>query len=102
MKKNKLPNIVSTAILTLIVIFTWIVLSVLRIFMVKPSPEVSAEILKPVNATLDTNSLDTLEGRIFFERGDIPLPIFTPEESPLPEETVPPTEIPVPQETPLP
>jgi len=92
MKKNKLPNIVSTAILTLIVIFTWIILSVLRIFTVKPSPVVPAEILIPVDVTLDTNSLDTLESRIFFEKGEVVIP----------EETVLPTETPIPQISPLP
>jgi len=92
MKKNKLPSIVSTAILTLIVIVSWIVLSVLRVFMVKPSPVVPAEILKPVGADLDTKSLDTLESRIFFEKGEVVTP----------EETVLPTETPIPQISPLP
>lgn len=102
MKKNKLPSIVSTAILTLIVIVSWIVLSVLRVFMVKPSPTVPAEILKPVGADLDTKSLDTLESRIFFEKGEVVMPVPTPQESPLPKETVLPTETPIPQISPLP
>ena len=86
MKKNKLPNIVSTAILTLIVILSWIVLSVLRVFTTEPTPPVSADILSPINATLDTNSLEMLENRIFFERGK-DITQLAPEESPLPEET---------------
>lgn len=100
MKKNKLPSIVSTAILTLIVIVSWIVLSVLRVFMVKPSPTVPAEILNPVGDVLDTKSLDTLESRIFFKKGEVVTPVSTPEESPLPEETVLPTALPT--ETPIP
>lgn len=86
MKKNKLPNIVTMAILTLITIVSWIVLSVLRVFTAEPAPPVPAAILSPIDATLDTNSLDMLENRIFFERGK-DITNLIPEESPLPEET---------------
>ncbi|MFH1863881.1 MAG: hypothetical protein ABIJ85_03175 [bacterium] len=96
MKKNKLPSIVTTAVLTSITIVTWIVFSVLRIFTSKPDSPVPPNILKPINGNLETNSLDTLEGKIFFENGEniTTLPTPTPENTVIPEET------PVPEESP--
>lgn len=55
--------------------------------MVKPSPAVPAGILEPVGDVLDTKSLDTLETRIFFEKGEVVMPVPTPQVSPLPQET---------------
>ncbi len=81
MKTNKLPGIVTLAILTLITIFSWIVLSVLRVFTTEPALPIPAGILDSVNATLDTNSLEMLESRLFFEKGK---DITQPKETPLP------------------
>lgn len=95
MKKNKLPSIVTTAILTSITIVGWIVFGVLRVFTAKPAPPVPADILNPVSPNFDTESLGTLENRIFFEKGEN-ITNLVPEEPPLPEET------PVPEESPTP
>lgn len=107
MKKNKLPNLVTIVALTTITVISWIFLSVLRVFTVKPAPPIPANILKPVKATLDTGSLDAIESRIYFEKGEnitqpageentTDLTNIVPEESPIPEES------PVPEESPLP
>lgn len=72
MKKNKAPSIVAIAVLTLITVVFWIFFSVLRLLSTKPAVSVPDEILAPINPTLDTNVLNSLQQRYYLEAGQIP------------------------------
>ncbi len=69
MKKRQSPFLVKFAILTLITSFVWISFDVYRAFTERPAPSVSAEILAPVDPTLDTGLLDKLTNRVYFVEG---------------------------------
>lgn len=67
MQNQKLPNLVTIAVLTVITIFFWIGLEVYRVLSTKPAPSVPEEILAPLNPELDTITLDKLEERVYLE-----------------------------------
>jgi hypothetical protein len=71
MKKRKTPQAVTTMILTLITIFFWAGFEVYRSFTTKPIPPVPAEILNPLDPTLDTASLNSLNQRLFLNENEI-------------------------------
>jgi hypothetical protein len=71
MKKRKTPTAVTTAILTLITIFCWAGFEVYRSLTIKPIPPVPAEILNPLDPTLDTASLNSLNQRLFLNENEI-------------------------------
>lgn len=81
MKKPKAPKLVTVAIITTITIVIWVFFSVYRVLTKEPETSVPSEILAPINPTLNTNSLDSLETRIYFEEGEVvALPTPTPQE----------------------
>ncbi len=90
MNKSKVPSLVSIAILTAITSVFWIFFSVYRIFTTKPAPKVPEEILAPISPELDKVAIGKVQGRIFFEEGQIPqtsvtlAPTSTPSSSPSP------------------
>lgn len=89
MKKPKAPKLITVAILTTITIVTWIFFSVYNVLTKKPPVTVPEEILAPVDPTLNSQALDKLENRIYFEENDVAaLPTPTPEEEEPPEEGV--------------
>lgn len=108
MKKAKIPGIVTTAIITTITIFTWIVFSVYRAFTTTPPVSVPPEVLVPLSPELDDQSLARLSERLYFEEGQTqavlipeeltqeptPTPSPIPLESPTPEATLSATPIP--------
>lgn len=63
-QKNKLPGLVTIAILTVITVIFWTGLEVFRELTVKPEPTVAAEILAPLNPNLDVDSLNKIQKRI--------------------------------------
>lgn len=98
MKGFKTPTAVTTLILTLITIFFWAGFEIYRSFTVKPAPPVPVPILKPLDPTLDTKSLDSLQSRIFLDDSQIgttvlvtttPNPTLTPSATASPVEATP-------------
>jgi hypothetical protein len=92
MKKPRAPRLVTTAITTTITIIFWIFFTLYQVFITKPAPSVEPELLEPINPTLNTDILDKIGNRDFFEEGSFtPLnliqlpqeestPVITPEE----------------------
>ena len=80
MKKPKPPSIVTIAAMTLITVVFWTFFSVFRIFTSKSPTDVPESVLKPINASLDTEALGALEERNYLEPNEIPEIIYsTPE-----------------------
>ncbi len=69
--KKKTPAIVKTGILTAITVIVWIVFEVVKILMSKAPPAVSADILAPVNPTLDESALNKLQNRMYINPEEI-------------------------------
>lgn len=99
MKKNKLPNLVSILILTLLTSIVWISLSVYRAFTNKQPESVPQEVSKPLTPSLDSDTIKLIESGVFISSSEIPDDVTTGTVSqtsngtePLPEPT--PTEIP--------
>jgi len=72
MKKTKLPNLIPVLILTLITVVMWIFLDVFRILKKVPELVVPTEISQPLTPTLDQNSINQIESRIFLNDSQIP------------------------------
>ena len=70
MKELKAPRPVIVAIFTTMTIILWVFFSVYRILTAKTPPIVPPEILAPVNPVLNTQDLEKLEGRTFFEKSE--------------------------------
>ncbi|CAN5341781.1 hypothetical protein BH10PAT1_BH10PAT1_1940 [soil metagenome] len=113
MKKKRAPTAVTTAILTLITIFFWVGFEVYHSIIAKPAPPVAAEIINPLDPTLDTKSLDEIKNRQFLDENTLntiptiaPIIVETPLPSPTPVETASasatPTETPSPSPSSLP
>lgn len=71
MKKTKTPTLVILSILTVITIVIWIVFSIVRVWTKPESIDISSKILKPLSPTLDSESLNQLNQRIFFSEREI-------------------------------
>jgi hypothetical protein len=93
--KRKTPSAVVTAILTLTTIFAWVGFEVYRSFTTKSPPQVPAEIINPLDPTLDTQTLNSLGQRVFVENSQITVssPSPTPSPSPLGLESPSPTPV---------
>lgn len=90
MKKPKAPKLVTVAIFTTITIIFWIFFSLYKILTSNPSVNIPPEILEPLTPTLDTQLLEGIPDRIFFEEGQVSTPIVTQPpivEGPQPEES---------------
>ncbi|HJX59200.1 hypothetical protein A2V61_03740 [Candidatus Woesebacteria bacterium RBG_19FT_COMBO_47_8] len=94
MKKYKTPNLVTLVVLTTITIVFWVFFSVYRAFTQQPTPAPSPEILEPFSPELDKETLGKIQGRRFFEEGEIPqisVAVTTPTATPTLEATASPT-----------
>jgi len=109
MKKNKLPSLVTTLILTLITSVFWVSLSAYRAFTAKPSDSVPKEISDPIVLTLDQTAIKKIESGIFLDSSQVPENVVTapsptvltqPAELPLPTPTPETTPAPIPSPTP--
>lgn len=89
MKKTNLPSLVTISILTVITVIFWIIFSIIRIFTTEPDIKVASEVLEPIDPTLDTETLNNVQGRTFFSTGQtiLTLPSPLPEVSPSPTAT---------------
>ena len=87
MKKTRRPKILTLAILTTLTILTWISFEVWRAF-TKPQPiQTDAQILAPLDSTLDTSIIDKLKGYTFLPDSDARrgvVPTQEPQASPTP------------------
>jgi len=72
MKKNKLPSIITILILTLVTVVAWISLNIYWALSKKPAPIVPQEVSEPLTPTLDTDSLDRIQSRLFLNDSQIP------------------------------
>lgn len=101
MKKGKLPSVVTVLILTLITAVMWVSLNVYRSLTEKPPPAIPPEISEPLDPSLDIQTLNQIQSRLFLEESEIPIVAATPETSPTPS-TLTPNPSPTPLTTPLP
>ncbi len=69
MKRDKNPSYIKIGIFTVITTLCWIILSAYRTLNSKPAPILSSKILAPFSPVLDTNKIEEMQGRIFFEEG---------------------------------
>jgi hypothetical protein len=83
MRKLKVPNLVTIAILTVITVVFWIAFGVFRIFSAKSETSVPNEVLIPLDPTLDKDVVDKIGQRIYFDKGlsfeTVPVQTATPE-----------------------
>jgi len=92
MKKPKVPELVTTAIITTVTIFSWIAFSVYRAFITTPTVNVPPEILAPLSPELDTDTLSRVGDRLYFEEGQtVPVLIPQPTEEVTPNPSVSPS-----------
>lgn len=113
MKKDKLPNLISILILTLITAVVWIALSIYRTITTKPAPAVPANISQSLSPTLNQNAVSKIESSIFLSGNQIPqnvatgattapsIPTLPPLATPTPSATASATPIATPSSTPL-
>ena|SRR3989344_4838269 len=103
MKEDKTPSYIRVGILTVITTISWIFFSAYRTLTAKPAPNVPAKVLAPFNPTLDTEKISQIEGRAFYEEGQVQsLNLATPSPTPTVEPTASPIPTPTPTETPAP
>lgn len=87
-KKIKAPNIVIIGILTLITIVFWVVFSVIEAVRTPQKVDVPASILNPLNPSLNTEAINSIQQRIFYTDDQIGQSIIAlPSPSPTPEPT---------------
>lgn len=93
MKKTKIPSFVTITILTTITTAFWLLFSVYRAFTKTPALDIPSQIIEPLDPTLDSNTLDNLQLRTYFEDSQIPQTILV---TPTPAATETPTPTPTP------
>jgi len=67
MKKRKLPELITILILTLIVVAFWMFFTIYRVFTNKPATVVEEEIIQPLDANFDNQTMQEIQDRSFFE-----------------------------------
>lgn len=100
MKKKKAPGTVITIVLTAITVLFWAAYSTYQAIRTLPEFKVEEKLLTPFNPNLDTETLDKLPLRVYFEESQIPenaLEQFVKAEV----EEEPPEEEPTPSPTPV-
>lgn len=103
MRKPKPPRLVTVFIFTTITLIFWIFFSLYNILTKPTSLDIEPKILEPISPDLDTKSLQALTEKLYFEEGQVVIPINPTAqqqepkitETPTPEETLP-------EETPTP
>ena len=83
MNKNKLPNIIPILILTLVTVTSWIAIELYTALSKHPQITVSENISRSFSATLDQDSINKIESRLFMTDSQIPdMTIGTPTPAP--------------------
>jgi hypothetical protein len=67
MKKTKTPGLVTLAVFTTITIFVWIFFDIYRILKKPVNVNVDPKILQTFSPSLDSNALDKIKERKYFE-----------------------------------
>lgn len=70
--KTKLPSLVSILILTLVTTLAWVSFTVYRALTIKPAPVVPADISQPLSPTLDTETINSLQNKLYFDDSQVP------------------------------
>lgn len=71
MKRAKPPSIITVAIVTTITIIFWIFFEVYQILTGEADINIPEELLKPINPTLNQETLSSLKGRINFQKENV-------------------------------
>ncbi len=95
MKPPRPPRFVTLAIMTTITVIFWVFISVYKILTSQTEPSVGADILAPLNPTLDSSSLTEIRNSLYFNDSEISTLKTVVEES-----TPSPTPLPTPTGTP--
>jgi hypothetical protein len=82
MNKTKLPSLIPILILTLLTAVMWVTFEVFRAIKTLPESSVPASISQPLTPTLDKDSINKIESRIFLNDSQIPNVIATPSSAP--------------------
>ncbi|HJY98319.1 MAG TPA: hypothetical protein VJ227_01245 [Patescibacteria group bacterium] len=72
MRKKKLPSLVTVLVLTLVTALSWVGFSIYRAFTTESPPSVAEEILSPLTPTLDQETIQKIEGALYFNDSQIP------------------------------
>ena len=80
-QKERIPSIVTLAILTTITSIFWIFFSVYRLLTSKLSSEIPPSVLSPLNPSLDMSTLEVAEKKVYFNEGDALSPSFQLQET---------------------
>ncbi|KKQ42621.1 MAG: hypothetical protein US60_C0015G0032 [Microgenomates group bacterium GW2011_GWC1_37_8] len=102
MKKPRAPRLVTVAVFTTITIVFWVFFTLYNILIGKPDLKIDEKILEPLEPSLDSSSLNQIEGRVYFDENAQITPLIVisgvPNSSNLPEEEIitpiPTTEVP--------
>ena len=71
MKKPSPPSIITVAVITTITIIFWVFFEVYQILTGEVDVEISQQLLKPLNPTLNQEVLSSLKGRIEFDKDSV-------------------------------
>ncbi len=66
---KKAPKLVTVVVFTTITVISWIFLTVYEILSTPKSVQVDEKLLAPINPTLNSELLESIPGRIYFEEG---------------------------------
>lgn len=94
MKKSKAPPLVIVAVFTTITLLLWIFVGIYEILTSKPDSVVSPELLENIDPKLDTEVLNSLSGKLYFEDGqeiEIVKPSIAPSPTAIPSVSASPT-----------
>lgn len=99
MKKPKAPHFVTVSVLTTITIIFWVFFNLYNILSKKTSLKIDPKILEPISPELNTQILNTIQERRFFDEEDLVESSFliepTAPSEPTPSQVAEPTEVPV-------
>lgn len=96
MKKLRPPRIVTILIITTVTVVLWVFFTVYRILTSEDPVVIEPQLLEKLNPTLDTETLNSLQDKEFFDQDSIVVAQFSP--TPTPEVSSP-TPTPEPQQT---
>lgn len=71
MEKKKTPKLVGYAVLTTIVAVLWIIYSIYQSASKKIPLSIPEEVLSPISPSLDKSAVEKIQGRVFFEEGEL-------------------------------
>jgi hypothetical protein len=71
MIKQKAPRFVTVAVLTTITIIFYVFFNLYQVLSKKSEINIPASILEPLNPTLDTATLNSIQSRLYFEEGQV-------------------------------